>query len=151
MTGILQFGSFLLSYLWIVAAVAAAILIGAAIYLGRDITKLLRVIVEFFRSPIGQMVAFGAVIYIAMCVGFNWADGICDAKQLREQLESERKVFSDRLAEIKSQNDAAIEDAKSASFNEGIEHANQQKIDSAPVIRGSCLDRGAADRVFDIR
>lgn len=151
MTALFKIGGTLLSYWWIVAIVAGLALAAAFVFFGRSVFVFLKAVVDFFRSPIGQLIAFGAVIYFAMCVGFNWADGLCDAKSLREELIREKLAHATLVQQIKDNAKREVEDAARRAYDDGVNAANQDRIDATPPNPSACLDRGAAGRVRDVR
>ncbi len=151
MTALLKIGGALLEYWWVVAIVIAIALAASFAFFGRSVFVFLRAVVEFFRSPVGQLIAFGVVIYIAMCVGFNWADGLCDAKSLRDELSRERLAHAGLVQQIRDNAKREVEDAARRAYDDGVNAANQDRIDATPPNPSACLDRGAAGRVRDVR
>ncbi len=151
MTALLKIGGALLSYWWIVAVVIGLCLVAAFAFFGRSVFVFLKAVMDFFRSPVGQLIAFGVVIYIAMCVGFNWAEGLCDAQKLREDLRRERISHALLLKQIKDGNQREVEDAARRGFDDGVNKANQDRIDATPKNSNACLDADAADRVRNVK
>lgn len=158
MTGLMQFGSFILSYIWIIAIVLGLALLGAFLYFGRGVIDILKMVGAFFLSPVGQVVAFGLVIYFAMCVGFNWAEGVCDAKSLRLEIARKDQLLADKdkafkkvLDDVATANEIERKDAVQAAVDAALNQKNEEASNVTPVNPSACLDRDAAGRVRNIR
>lgn len=139
MISILQFGSFLLAHAWIVPLVIVVLLaIGFFMY-GPALLGILRAILNFCRSPVGQVAIILLVLYFAASAGYQLADGECNAAQLRTELANEKVARLALEDQVKSGNEIAATDAlRARQFGEDNEKL-KRLIDATPKNDAACL------------
>lgn len=128
---LLSIGGFVTSYWWLFVAIGGVALFAAKVFLGLELAKLLKVAIEFFKTPGGQIIAAVVVFLLVASSLVQWGRNIekanCDAaakdariKSLEQQVEmlSERYEFGAAVeAEIKRRTEA---------FQEEIKHLNSE-------------------------
>jgi hypothetical protein len=155
-TALLGIGGFLLSYWWIAIIVAGLGAVAGFLTMGRAFFEVLKGVVDFFKSPVGQLIAFAVVIWLAASYGAQQAEAACDAKALRAQILAMEARHQESLRQLKANNDIQREDAVRAALNAVDEQRNQEAIDATPKGTAdnpdpACLKRDRARRVRDVR
>lgn len=126
MSWIFGLGGFVWNYWWVFLLIIAAVVIVAMSYLGRSLFDVLRAVVDFFRTPLGQAIGAAVILYFLL-------SGVWQAGGNYERTKCREASLARELAEEKRDRDAA-EDARrnaQAALDESQERlkANEQKVD----------------------
>lgn len=151
MISALKFGSFLLTHAWVLPVVVLLLLAIGVFTYGRAVLDILRGILDFFRSPVGQVAIILIVLYFASSAGYQLAESECGAEKLRTELAAEtakRKLLDDQ---VKAGDAIAARDADRASWAEAENTRLQELINATPNNSSACLSADDVRRVYDIR
>jgi hypothetical protein len=151
MSGLIQIGSFILSHLWIVLLVLGMALVAAFFFFGRSLFDMIKAVFDFLRSPVGYPIVILLVLFLAVSWGYQMAEEKCEATQLKQQLADERAARAQEKKDMESAAKIAAEDVERAAFDRGVNNGYDKAISQMPRVTGPCLDRDAADRLFNIK
>ncbi len=155
MANVLTFFGWLVTHWYIVVAIGAVAFAAAFFYFGRSVFDLLRVAVEFFKTPVGQMIAIGVAGFLlasaCFSTGRNYERAKCDAEDLREQLKAANELMAAKDLQLKQAQESQKTDAERASKAETELNDLRGKASETPANSRPCLDPDALRRVYQIR
>jgi hypothetical protein len=128
---------------------------------GFTLSLLIRAASLFGFSPTkfwaGAIVAGLLAIVIAaysgylMHVGYDWAEGKCEADTLRLENARLAAVLAEKDRQLTFMNAMAERDARRAAQAEDQLRKNQEAIDATPANPAKCFSRDMARRLRDVR